>query len=176
MTGYPGNGGNRKKPWTAVAIGAGIVCAVFIIVVVFTGVGSGIFGHGSSPAAAQPGTNPGAGGGTGQAHASGTNVSAADFTLPTPVPVPGTGVFVRVSYFGGYNGVYSANGTSHDVKSSGCRLYEITDPAGTVTAAFTKAENSAKQNITVEIWKDGRLLASNLTYAPYGKVSVSGAV
>lgn len=172
--GFSGN--SRRNTTKFLALGIGIVC-VIVVAAFLTGFGGILSGSaGGTSGTGQVVPTPTAGQSSPGLHSVATNISDRSFTLPTPVPVPGTGVFVRVNYFGGYKGSYSVNGTSQDVKSSGCRLYEISDPAGTVSASFSKAENSVKQNITVEIWKNGNLLASNLTYAPYGTASVSAAV
>lgn len=176
VTRYPDRHSSiSKKPWGALVIGAGIICVV-IVILFLTGIGSGLFGHGSGTPAAQSGTTPATGQVTQSSQVTGTNASAATFTLPTPVPVPGTGVYVRVGYLGGYTGSYSVNGASQAVKSSGYRLYTINQTVGTITAAFVKADDTAKRNLSVEIWKDGRELASNATSAPFGTASVTANV
>ncbi|MFA5331986.1 MAG: hypothetical protein WC342_06370 [Methanoregula sp.] len=170
------SGSPRRNTAKFLALGIGVVC-VIVVAVFLSGIGGSLSGSGSAASGTGPAATPQtAGSSESGSHAAATSIPEMSFTLPTPVPVPGTGVFVRVNYFGGFTGKYSVNGTSQDVKSSGCRIYEIADPAGTVSASFTKAENSAKQNITVEIWKGGKLLGSNLTYAPYGTATVSAAV
>ena len=86
------------------------------------------------------------------------------------------GVYLRAGYLGQYTGSYTANGVSQEVKSSGFRLFDLGQPTGTVSAVFEKADDAVKHNLTVEIWENGRLLASNGTNAAYGTVSVSANV
>ncbi len=81
-----------------------------------------------------------------------------------------------MGYLGQYTGSYTANGVSQEVKSSGFRLFDLGQPTGTVSAVFEKADDAVKHNLTVEIWENGRLLASNGTNAAYGTVSVSANV
>jgi hypothetical protein len=107
---------------------------------------------------------------------SGKGVDPSKIVIATPVAVPGTGVFVRVNYPGAFTGTYSVNGTSRNVQDSGYRLYTIEDPAGVVTATFKKSEGSRKQNLTVEIWENGKLLISDMSPEPYGRVIVSSQV
>ena len=80
-----------------------------------------------------------------------------------------------MGYLGQYTGSDTANGVSQEVKSSGS-LFDLGQPTGTVSAVFEKADDAVKHNLTVEIWENGRLLASNGTNAAYGTVSVSANV
>jgi len=107
---------------------------------------------------------------------SGKGVDPSKIVIATPLAVPGTGVFIRVNYPGAFTGTYSVNGTSHNVQDSGYRLYPIEDPAGVVTATFKKSEGSRKQNLTVEIWENGKLINSGMSPEPYGRVIVSSQV
>ena len=92
----------------------------------------------------------------------------------TPVIIPPTGVFVRVSYLGGFSGTYGINNVMQNVKNSGDRLYTI-DGAGTVTAIFSK-EDKSTHALTAEIWKDGKLLTSGANSTAFGTVSISSQV
>jgi len=175
---------NGKKIWGAIAV-IGIIC-IAIVVLFLSGIITGQSGSGSgtSPvpsgtpqAAGQPVQSSAASGqGTGGSHATLFNSSSAAYPYPVPVSVPGSGIYLRVGYLGQYTGSYMANGVSQEVKNSGFRLFDLGRPTGTVSAVFEKADDAVKHNLTVEIWENGRLLASNVTYAPYGMVSVSANV
>jgi hypothetical protein len=92
----------------------------------------------------------------------------------TQVTIPVKGVFVKVSYIGGYNGSYGMNGVIQKVKNSGENKppYEITNATGNVSATFTKEDGSTKHAITVELWKDGKLVKSATNSTPFGTASI----
>jgi hypothetical protein len=91
----------------------------------------------------------------------------------TQVTIPVTGVFVKVSYIGGFSGTYGMNGVEEKVRNSGVRLFEIVNATGNVTATFTKEDGSTKHDITVELWKNGKSLTSAMNSSPFGKVSIN---
>ena len=107
-----------------------------------------------------------------QAQVPGTSTISIKET--TPVIIPPTGVFVKVSYLGGFSGAYGINNVMQTVKNSGVRLYPI-DGAGTVTAMFSKEDKSSHE-LTAEIWKDGKLLTSGANSTAFGTVSISSQV
>jgi len=90
----------------------------------------------------------------------------------TQVTIPPTGVYVKVSYLGSFNGTYGMTGAMQTVKNSGTRAYEIVNATGNVTATFTKQDSSTKHDITVELWKDGKSLISATNSSSFGKVSI----
>ena len=92
----------------------------------------------------------------------------------TPVIIPPTGVFVKVSYLGGFSGTYGINNVMQNVRNSGVRLYPV-DGAGTLTAMFSKEDKSLHE-LTAEIWKDGKLLTSGANSSAFGTVSISSQV
>ncbi len=92
----------------------------------------------------------------------------------TPVIIPPTGVFVKVSYLGGFSGAYGINNVMQYVRNSGIRLYPI-DGSGTVTAVFSKEDKSLHE-LTAEIWKDGKMLTSGANSTAFGTVSISSQV
>jgi hypothetical protein len=101
-------------------------------------------------------------------------VSGAQTIKPTiQVTIPPTGVFVKVSYLGAFNGTYGMNGAMQQVKNSGVRVYEISNATGIVTATFYKQDGSTKHEITVELWKNGKSLTSAMNTTPYGKASIT---
>jgi len=103
-----------------------------------------------------------------------TQVSGNQTIKPTiQVTIPPTGVFVKVSYLGAFNGTYGMNGAMQQVKNSGERVYEITNATGNVTATFYKQDGSTKHDITVELWKNGQSLTSAKNTTPFGKASIN---
>ncbi|MFZ1898749.1 hypothetical protein [Methanoregula sp.] len=163
----------------------GIICIV-IMGIFLSGCIMGQPGSGSGTSPAQSGTSQAAGQPAQSAAASvhaepGSHVtlfnsSSGDYPYPVQAQVPASGVYLRAGYLGQYTGSYTANGVSQEVKSSGFRLFDLGQPTGTVSAVFEKADDAVKHNLTVEIWENGRLLASNGTNAAYGTVSVSANV
>jgi len=106
-----------------------------------------------------------------------TQIAGTGTTFPTvkpttPVIIPATGVFVKVSYIGGFNGTYGVNDVMQKVRNSGDRLYTIENATGNVAATFYKEDRSSHA-LTAEIWKDGKLLASAANSTAFGKVSVT---
>jgi hypothetical protein len=102
----------------------------------------------------------------------GTGTTIPTIKQPTPVIIPVTGLFVKISYLGGFNGTYGINGVMQKVRNSGDRLYTIDSATGNVTATFSKEDRSSHA-LTVEIWKDGKLLTSAANSTAFGKVSVT---
>lgn len=102
----------------------------------------------------------------------GTGTTIPTIKQPTPVIIPVTGLFVKISYLGGFNGTYGINGVMEKVRNSGDRLYTIDSATGNVTATFSKEDRSSHA-LTVEIWKDGKLLTSAANSTAFGKVSVT---
>jgi hypothetical protein len=94
----------------------------------------------------------------------------------TQVTIPVTGVYVKVSYLGSFNGTYGMTGAMQTVKNSGTRVYEIVNATGTVTATFYKQDSSTKHDITVELWKNGKSLTSAINSSSFGKVSINYTV
>jgi hypothetical protein len=154
------------KKWVTIAAIVGIIAVVAIGLVFFLGNGS------------TPGTTPGqitpTPSGT-QTQISGTGTTSPTIRQPTPVIIPATGLFVNVSYRGAFNGTYGINGVMQKVRSSGNRLYTIDTTTGNVTATFSKEDRSL-HTLTVEIWKDGKLLTSAVNSTAFGKVSISYTV
>jgi hypothetical protein len=90
------------------------------------------------------------------------------------VAVPDKGVFVRLIYRGGYAGTWTSGNETGDIRDSGERLVAIENPGSSLAVDLVKLDNSAKQPLTVEIWKNGARLTSNSTSLPFGEVTVSG--
>jgi hypothetical protein len=153
------------KPWVTIAVIIGIVAVVAIALVFFMG-----SGNTSEPSPSVQTTVVPSGTSTQKTLVSGT---AVPHIVPTTVSIPGTGVFVKVSYIGGFSGTYGVNGVMQKVRNSGDRLYEITNSTGNVSSTFTKEDGSAKHEIAVELWKNGKSLTSAKNSTPFGNVNIN---
>jgi hypothetical protein len=88
------------------------------------------------------------------------------------IAVPGKGVFIRIMYRGEYSGTWVSGNRTGEMHNSGERLVAIENPGNTVLAELRKLDNSARQPLTIEIWKDGTRRAANSTTLPFGRVRV----
>lgn len=158
-----------EKPWVIIAAVAGIIAVVIIGLVFFMGGGS------SAPA-----------GSTGQPSVSSTipavqqtvEVGVAPSVIKTqaPVTVPQEGVYVRVSYLGGFAGTYGMEGNMTTTRNSGDRFFIVENATGTVSATFHKEDASTRHEIVVEIYKDGKSLNAARNSSAYGEAAVASAV
>jgi len=156
------------KPWVTIAIVAGIIVVVAIALVFFMGSGN------TSDQSLSGKTTPlPSGSGTQVTQVSATGAPQTTIKVPATVSIPGTGVFVKVSYIGGFSGTWGVNGAMQKVRNSGDRLYEINNSTGNVMATFTKEDGSPKHEITVELWKNGKSLTSAKNSTPYGNVNIN---
>jgi ribosomal protein L40E len=99
--------------------------------------------------------------------------------VPTqaPVTVPTTGVYVTVNYLGGFNGSYSSGGNiTTIIPNSGAQAYLVDNATGSVTATFQKTDDTKTHPLTVSIYENGKELASNVTSAAFGKITISAAL
>jgi hypothetical protein len=71
--------------------------------------------------------------------------------------------------------MYGMNGALQKVKNSGENKppYEIINATGDVSATFTKEDGSTRHAITVELWKDGKLVKSATNQTPFGTASIN---
>jgi 3D (Asp-Asp-Asp) domain-containing protein len=158
-----------EKPWVIIAAVVGIIAVVIIALVFFMGGGS------SAPA-----------GSSGQTHGTSTNPSAqqtagvgvAPSVIKTqaPVTIPKEGVYVRVSYLGGFAGTYGMEGNMTTMRNSGDRVFVVEDATGTVSATFHKEDGSTRHEIVVEIYKDGKVQQVAKNSSSYGEASVTCTV
>jgi hypothetical protein len=164
------------KPWVAYAAIGGVVVVVVLALVYFLG------GGGAATISPVPVTGTSAPGTT-TAHptvvttatksSSGSSASTTVKLTATPLTVSDQGVSVKVSYLGGFSGNYGVTGSLVKVQDSGDRAYIVDNPTGTVTATIHKDDSSAKHELTVEIWKDGKVVKFGKTSLPNGEVSIS---
>lgn len=157
-----------EKPWVIIAAAAGIIAVVVIALIFFSGSDS------SAPSGQSPGQSP--------SGASAAQQTAAAVVAPPviktqiPVTTPTDGVYVKVSYLGGFAGTYGMEGNMTTMRNSGDRFFPVEDAAGEITATFHKEDASTRHEITVGIWKDGNALTTASNSSAYGEVSVSAMV
>ena len=89
------------------------------------------------------------------------------------VSIPTTGVWVHVNYIGRYKGTYGLPADLQTADDSGEKVYEVLNATGTVQATIAKLDSSTKHPITVEIYKNGKVLTSGTTDASLGKGTLS---
>lgn len=176
MSGNRRQNGLFNNPGVAIAAGAGVLIVVAAAIMFLTG-GFGQAGFTSSGTAE---TTPS----SGQVlpvHAaaySGTpgvldyNVIMTSGYELAEAAVPDKGVVVRVIYRGGYAGTWTSGNETGDIRNSGERQVAIENPGNSLAVDLVKLDASAKQPLTVEIWKDGTRLAANSTSLPFGEVTV----
>ena len=158
-----------EKPWVIIAAVVGIIAVVVIALVFFLGGGS------SDPASAS---------GQGQAaptYPSALQTAAAGgapsvIRTQAPVTVPSEGVYVRVSYLGGFSGTYGVEGNMTTTRNSGDRVFVVENATGTVSAAFQKEDASTRHEIVVEIYKDGKAQQVAKNASSYGEARVTFTV
>ncbi|HUH79399.1 MAG TPA: hypothetical protein VLY83_05830 [Methanoregula sp.] len=178
-------GSSFEKPWVAYAAIGGIVIVVILALVFYLGGGSSPATSAGRPAAPVPAGTTAAAAATGSgqgtsATGSGAIVAGATPTVvivtQAPVTVPATGVYVEVSYLGGFSGTYGTSGAMTTIRDSGNRLYSVGNATGIVTASFRKQDSSTTHELDVGIWKDGKAVISGRNQTSYGAVSISAAV
>jgi hypothetical protein len=166
MTGHKNDPGD--KPWVIIAVIVGILAVVVIALVFF--MGSGNTSNQSLPVKT---TSTPSGAGAQATPAGGTGSPQITIKVPTTASIPATGVFVKVSYLGGFSGTYGVNGVMQKVGNSGERLYEVTNRTGNVSAIFKKEDGSVNHEIRVELWKNGKSLMSAKNSTPFGTASIN---
>jgi hypothetical protein len=158
----------HDKPWVIIAVIVGILAVVVIALVFF--MGSGNTSNQSLPVKT---TLTPTGAGTQATQAGGTGSPQITIKVPTTVSIPATGVFVKVSYLGGFSGTYGVNGVMQKVRNSGEKLYDVTNTTGNVSAIFKKEDGSTNHEILVELWKNGKSLKSAKNSTPFGTASIN---
>ncbi len=162
--------GSGFMPGKKVFIAAGVVIILIIIAVAGMLVYPMIVGSGSSqPGGSLPSSVP-------VTTASSTPAPSGTLVIreTTQVPaVPSTGVYVHISYIGGWKGTYGMPSDLQTMELSGDHYYEILNATGPVEASFEKLDSSTRHDLIVEIYRNGGLLTSGKTSEGFGKVSVS---
>jgi hypothetical protein len=161
---------------TLIAIGAVIV--VILIVAVGALVVYPMLNNGSPSAVSSSSSGASGGSSSGSSTPSSgtlTNTGVASITVKETIAptVPVTGVFVHVNYIGSWKGTYGMPSDIQTAINSGDRYMEVLNATGPITAAFQKLDSSAKHALTVDIYKNGAVLATGTTSDAFGKVTVS---
>jgi len=159
-----------------VVIVALVVGAVFVYPMLASGITIGSSGTTDS-SGSNASTSSGNTGSSATSSAVLSNAGVASITVveTTAPSVPATGVWVNVNYIGGWTGRYGMPNDLQQITNSGERVYEVLNATGTIQASFTK-QDSSKHTLTVEIYKNGQLLASGNTSDASGKVTVTANV
>lgn len=158
-----------EKPWVIIAAVVGIIAVVIIALVFF-------MGGGSSAPAGSPGqtqvtsTSPSA------QQTVGVGVTPSVIKTQTMVTIPEEGVYVKVSYLGGFAGTYGMEGNMTTTRNSGNRVFVVEDATGTVSATFHKEDASTRHEIVVEIYKDGKVQQVAKNSSSYGEATVTCVV
>jgi hypothetical protein len=159
-----------EKPWVIIATVVGIIAVLAIALVFFMGSGTQAgqqpSSHGQVPAVTKSPApqNPAV---------LTTGIAPESIKTPVPVSVPDTGVFVKVSYIGGFGGTYGVDGVLQNVRSSGDRVFAIEKATGTISATFHKEDGSSRHDLTIEIWKDGKVQKFGKNTTSFGEVSLT---
>jgi len=160
-----------EKPWVAYAAIGGVVVVIILALVFYMGNGSP-----AAPGNGKTGASPTPSSGKPQGTTGAGVTPSIVISTPTPVTIPPTGVYVKVSYLGGFSGTYGVNGAMNKIRDSGDRLYPVENATGTITASFHKEDRSTTHELDVEIWKNGKALTFGKNQTAYGAVSISAAV
>jgi hypothetical protein len=161
------------KPWVTIAAVIGVIAVVIIAIVFFMGSGNagGQGTAGQSPSLQATQAPSGSSGPSATVAVTGIKPEAIK-EIPTET-VPGTGAFVKVSYIGGFAGIYGINGDMVTVRNSGERVLPLNATTGAVSATFHKEDGSTRHEIVVEIYKDGKALKFDKNSSAFGEVSVN---
>lgn len=157
------------QPWVTIAAIVGIIAVIVIAAFFFFGSG------GSTGQPAASGVPSATSGSSSSATSASATLNPTAIKEQPTITVPVTGVWVKVSYLGSFSGKYGpSDGAMITATDSGDKAYEIVNATGTVTATFRKTDTSTKpHDLTVEIWKNGKVLKFDTSSAPRGEVSVS---
>lgn len=158
-----------EKPWVIIAAVVGIIAVIVIALMFF-------MGGGSSAPAGSPDKTPGA---TANPTAQQTVVvGGVPVVIKTQeaVTVPQEGVYVRVSYIGGFAGTYGMEGNMTTTRNSGDRVFVVENATGSVSATFHKEDSSTRHEIVVEIYKNGKSLKLARNSSSFGEASVTATV
>jgi len=163
--------------------GKKVILGAVVILVIIAVVAAGVFvvlpnlssvipsGGSSSSGSSSSGGSSGS-----SAPLSNTGVASVTVKETTAVPVPVTGVWVKVDYIGSYRGTYGMPSALLNLAESGSRLFEVANANGTVQALVEKTDSSTKHELTVTIYKDGKVLKSGKTSDSYGNVKLTADV
>ncbi|MDD1690978.1 MAG: hypothetical protein LUQ66_09990 [Methanoregula sp.] len=161
--------GRRRRdlgdtPWITIAAIVGVIAVVILALVFFLGGGS------DQSSTTSPSVSSSAALQTTKLSNQGVaSITVKTTTAPT---VPVSGVWIMVDYIGSYKGSYGMPSNLQKVEQSGIRLFEVVNATGTVQATFAKKDSSAKHDLSVTIYKDGKAVKVGDNSSAYGIVSI----
>jgi len=164
------------KRWVSVSVVAGVIAVVIIALVFFMGGGNTGGQTASGQSTTVKATQVPLGPSSQSTTATGVSIKPELIKEAPSVTVPGNGVFVKVSYIGGFAGTYGINGEMVTVRNSGERVFPLNATSGALSATFHKEDGSTRHEIVVEIYKDGKALKFSRNASAYGEVSVNSTV
>lgn len=85
--------------------------------------------------------------------------------------IPQNGVWVRINYPEKYSGSYGTPGSQTQVENTGEHFYMISTINGPVVASIQKLDGSSN-TLTVEVYKNGVLVDSEMTKSPKGIIDI----
>ncbi|HOX35270.1 MAG TPA: hypothetical protein P5217_07595 [Methanoregulaceae archaeon] len=100
-----------------------------------------------------------------------TIITPATPELPAKLIVPSTGVWIRVEYAGNYTGTVGSGSILKEVSDTGEHLYQQAITTGSVRAIVEKTDASGG-TLTVQIYKDGKVVSEGTTSRPNGEVNL----
>jgi hypothetical protein len=93
---------------------------------------------------------------------------------PTSQPIvliPDRGVWVQVNYAGNFTGGVGTSGDMKLVNASGVKYYQLPVTEGVVEVIIQKQDGSGDL-LTVEVYKNGRMLARSTKATPFGTIDM----
>ena len=160
--------GRRRRdlgdtPWITIAAIVGVIAVVILALVFFLGGGS------DQSSATSPSGSSSAAPTTKLSNQGVASITVKTTTAPA---VPVSGVWIMVDYIGSYKGSYGMPSDLRKVEESGIRLFEVVNATGSVQATFSKKDSSARHDLSVTIYKDGKAVKVGDNSSSYGIVSI----
>jgi hypothetical protein len=104
-----------------------------------------------------------------------TAIAAATSAAAVEVTVPETGVWIKVKSTGYYAGTAGTAGRLREIAGTGVHLYQVPVSTGIVDISIQKTGNSGEV-LTVEVYVDGKMSATQSTRTPKGSVDMHVSV
>jgi hypothetical protein len=169
--------GSGKKKVIAVALAVIVILAVIGSAILFMNPGGGLPATVTPTTVATPVPTP-----TPEITAAITPVATiataepvsttvAVTTTAPQVIVPSSGVWIRINYPGIYSATFGTPGAESTRTDTGEHVYQVFTSTGIVVASVQKVDASG-QEIQVEVYKDGNVVAEKSTSSPKGIVEI----
>lgn len=166
-----------RLPWSRRATAIATLCLVAAVVaglvfLLLPGVSSGFLSGAASLAGGNFSLFPAAGNASVTPAADSAGITSIGNAVAS---LPPTGVYVKVTYTGSWSGSYGMPDAMQAVSDKGDKIFPIEDATDSVTAIIRKGD-STKGKLAVELYRDGKMIATGHTTDPGGEVVVSGSV